>query len=84
MILRNIHKTVSSEAYVDYFVKSFRNPPRLFYTIKGHGVSYIFSDRSGLMVHMVLDPTIEKDMTGHLFRLRQVTTASVITAHQFG
>ena len=43
---------------------------RLFYTIRGYGVAYIFSDRSGLIVHMVLDPTIEKDMTGYLFRLR--------------
>ena len=63
VLLGNIHKTVSPEAYVKYYLQEANNPPSLFYTVKGHEVADLTSDFSRAKVHMVLDASIKKDMT---------------------
>lgn len=62
VVLGNIHKAISPEAYVKYFLQEANNPPSFFYTVKGHEVSDLTSDFSREKVHMVLDSSIKKDM----------------------
>lgn len=63
IISGNIHKAISPEAYVNYFLHNSNVPPSLFYIVKGHEVADIASDKSGAKVQMVLDSSIKNDMT---------------------
>lgn len=63
ILLGNIHKAISPEAYVNYYIEKSNNPPSLFYIVKGHEVADSTSDRSRAKVHKVLDSSIKKYMT---------------------